>query len=173
MRIRLTNTREKKCLTLWGWLTTAVGVALPGYIWMITIHDFLARHTPLKAPVMVVEGYPDAVLDSVATVWATTPSLLIVRQTASERTYTVALAAREKLKSMGIASGKVDVVCLGTHARRSQLLYRKAFQPGWNVGVISYRDGNYSRQWWRSSEGARAVVYEMFAWLYCVLFFHP
>ena len=90
-----------------------------------------------------------------------------------ERTYTTALVAREKLKDLGYVSGNVNVVCVGTHARRSQLLYRKAFKPEWNVGVISYVDNNYPKQWWRTSEGARAVVYEMFAYLYCVIFFHP
>ncbi|MDR1170969.1 MAG: hypothetical protein LBL24_00790 [Bacteroidales bacterium] len=93
-------------------------------------------------------------------------------QTDRERTYTTAVAAMERLKALGYASGKVDVVCLGTHARRSLLLYRKAFRHGWNVGVISY-GADYPRQWWRTSEGARAVVYEMFAYLYCAIFFHP
>jgi hypothetical protein len=90
-----------------------------------------------------------------------------------DRTYTTGMAAKEKLKTLGYASGNVNVVCVGTHARRSLLLYRKAFKPEWNVGVISYRDDGYPPQWWRTSEGARAVVYEMFAYLYCAIFFHP
>ena len=90
-----------------------------------------------------------------------------------DRTYTTALAAKDKLKELGYEPGKVDVVCLGTHARRSQFLYRKAFKSEWDVGVISYADIDYPEQWWRTSEGARAVVYEMFAYLYCAIFFHP
>ena len=90
-----------------------------------------------------------------------------------ERTYTSALAAKEKLKELGFDSGRLNVVCLGTHARRSLLLYRKAFKPGWDVGVISYTDNDYPEKWWKTSEGARAVVYEMFAYLYCAIFFHP
>ena len=93
--------------------------------------------------------------------------------TNTDRTYTSALAVKEKLESMGYASGKINVICCGTHARRSWLLYRKAFKPNWEVGVISYTDSLYGEAWWHSSEGARAVVYEMFAYLYCVLFFHP
>ena len=90
-----------------------------------------------------------------------------------DRTYTSALVAKDKLKELGYEPGKVDVVCLGTHARRSQFLYRKAFKAEWNVGVISYADNDYPEQWWQTSEGARAVVYEMFAYLYCAIFFHP
>jgi uncharacterized SAM-binding protein YcdF (DUF218 family) len=93
--------------------------------------------------------------------------------TRSERTYTTAVAARQKIETLGVASGKVDVVCMGTHARRSRFLYRKAFGEGWDVGAVSVRHSDDPLQWWHTSEGARAVVYEMFAYIYCVLFFHP
>ena len=91
----------------------------------------------------------------------------------SDRTYSTALNVKEKLKSLGYTSGKFNIVCTGTHARRSQHLYRKAFKSDWKVGVVSFPDHFYRGVWWRSSEGARAVVYEMFAYLYCVIFFHP
>lgn len=94
--------------------------------------------------------------------------------TDKERTYTTALAVKNKLKSMGYDSGSLNVVCGGTHGRRSGLLYRKALNPEWKVGIISFPDNQYNVQaWWHTSEGARAVIYEMFAYLYCFLFFHP
>jgi len=91
----------------------------------------------------------------------------------TDRTYSMALAVKEKLESMGYTSGEINVVCSGTHARRSWLLYRKAFKSNWKVGVITYTDNLYRGAWWYSSEGVRAVVYEMLAYFYCAIFFHP
>ena len=215
MRVRLTEYRKSRRLTLQGWLVVAGCIAISGYVWFISIHDFLAVNKPVSASVLVVEGYvPDFVLDSVANLWKNNPLLLIVcaglpikkgefccgygsyadynaaflrekeidslqvigapaRPVDKDRTYTSALAAKDKLRELGYESGKVDLVCLGTHARRSRLLYRKAFKSGWNIGVLSYPDNNYPEQWWKTSEGARAVVYEMFAYLYCIIFFRP
>jgi len=90
-----------------------------------------------------------------------------------ERTYTMALAAKKKLKTLGYKSGELNVVSHETKARSTLLLYRKAFKPDWKVGVMIYPDSEYTRQWWKNSEGARAVVSEMLAYLYCAVFFHP
>ncbi len=96
------------------------------------------------------------------------------KATDKERTYTTALAVKNKLKGKGYMGGNLNIICSGTHGRRSGLLYRKALKPEWNVGVISFTDNLYDHNaWWHTSEGAREVVYEMFAYLYCVLFFHP
>lgn len=94
--------------------------------------------------------------------------------TNKERTYTTALAAKQKLRQMGYTAGNINVLCLGTHARRSRLLYSKAFESEWKVGVIAYPNNTYPADaWWKNSEGARDVIYEMFAYLYCLIFFHP
>lgn len=96
------------------------------------------------------------------------------QDTDKERTYLTALAVKEKLQKMGYNEGNINVVCLGTHARRSWLLYRKAFKPDRNVGVITYPNNTYPADaWWKNSNGARDVLYEMFAYLYCLIFFHP
>ncbi len=94
--------------------------------------------------------------------------------TDKERTYTTALKVKERLKEMGYISGNMNVVCVGTHARRSLLLYRKALGQKWNIGVYSFLDSRYpGNRWWKTSEGARDVVYEMFGYIYCLIFFHP
>ena len=215
MKIQLTKIKTSRHLSLSGWLLVAGSFALLVYIWVHTIHDFLAQNKPTHASILVIEGHvPDFVLDSVVNLYKRDTSLIIVcaglpfkkgyfcieysdqaeynaallrskgvdtkkialasaQPTDKDRTYTTALAAKKKLKSLGYTSGKIDVVCLGTHARRSLLLYRKAFKSEWNVGVITYSDDEYPEQWWRTSEGARAVMYEMFAYLYCAIFFHP
>ena len=212
---KLTVEKKVKRLTPIGWILVMFACIVVFLVWMVTIHRFLAVNKPFDTNIWVIEGYvPDFVLDSVADVWKTNPSLIVVcvglsvrkgkfctgygndadyntaylhakgvdsiqvisapaQPIDKDRTYTTALVAKEKLKELGVSSGKVNVVCLGTHARRSWLLYRKAFKPEWKVGVISYPNDEYPKQWWRTSEGARAVVFEMIAYLYCVIFFYP
>jgi hypothetical protein len=204
---------ETKKLTTWGWLLVLSVLMLIAFLWVITIHNFLALNKPVNAPVIIIEGYvPDTVLIQVAAnhsdqliVCAGLPyekgmmcrqydnyadynaavilstgvdSSMVIsapsKQTYRERTYTTALTAKYRLEQAGILPGNVDVVCYGTHARRTRLLYRKAFGPKWNVGVISCPSNLYEAgAWWRNSEGVRAVMYELFACIYCSLFFHP
>jgi len=216
MAIRLTVVKKARRLTLMGWLLVMFTCVVMFFVWMVTIHDFLAINRPLKTHIMVIEGYVhDSILDSITNITGLKQdSLLFVcaglpvekgfmcsgysnyafyhadilksfgldslrvipapaEQTYNERTYTMALAVKEKLESMGYSSGEINIICTGTHARRSWLLYRKVFKTNWKVGVISYTDYLYRGPWWHSSEGARAVVYEMFAYLYCAIFFHP
>jgi hypothetical protein len=213
MAIRFTVIKTARRLTLTGWLLVASIFVALFFIWMVTIHNFLAVNNPEKTHIWVIEGYvPDSVLDSIAGLkqdsllflcaglpldkgilcpgysnYAVYNATVLVAKgvdssqvisapaelTYTDRTYTTALAVKEKLKSLGYMSGKLNVVCAGTHARRSQLLYRKAFKSEWEVGVMSFPDHLYYGAWWHSSEGARAVVYEMFAYLYCAIFFHP
>jgi len=212
---KLTVEKKVRRLTLTGWLLVICACVALFLVWRATIHQFLAVNKPVDTNIWIVEGYiPDNILDSVAAVWRTNPSLLIVcaglpvtkgefcigfdnaadyntaylreigvdslqvisalaQPVAKDRTYTMALATKEKLKALGYSSGKINIICQGTHARRSWLLYRKAYQPEWKVGVITYPDDEYPKQWWRTSEGARAVVFEMIGYIYCVFFFHP
>jgi len=211
----LTVEKKVRRLTPTGWLLVMCICIALFFIWRATILHFLAVNKPFDTNIWIVEGYvDDTVLDSVANVWKTNPSLLIVcagmpvkkgefctgysnaadynadylraqgvdslqvinalaYPADKERTYTMALASKEKLKALGYTSGQVNIVCMGTHARRSWLLYRKAYKPEWDVGVISYPNDDYSEQWWRSSEGVRAVLFEMIGYVYCVIFFHP
>jgi hypothetical protein len=60
------------------------------------------------------------------------------------------------------------------HARRSRLLFQKAFGPGIEVGVIAIRDREYNpRVWWRYSEGVKEVLSEGAAYLYARFLFYP
>jgi len=63
---------------------------------------------------------------------------------------------------------------LGPHARRSRLLFQKAFGKEVKVGVISVEDRDYDpAHWWRSSEGVREVLGEAIAYFYAKFFFSP
>jgi uncharacterized SAM-binding protein YcdF (DUF218 family) len=91
-----------------------------------------------------------------------------------DRSYTSALTLREWARTNGVTLTSFNVVTMGPHARRSRLLYRKAFGDHVKIGVISLEDQQYdSRHWWRYSEGIRNVISESAAYLYVRVFFDP
>jgi hypothetical protein len=63
---------------------------------------------------------------------------------------------------------------MGPHARRSRLIFQKAFRDEVGVGVISVPDDEYDQgHWWTTSAGVRTVLGEVIAYLYARFFFHP
>lgn len=89
-----------------------------------------------------------------------------------DRTYSSAVAVREWLAAEGMAPKSITVLTLGTHARRSRLLFQKAFGAKVEVGIISVPDREYdARIWWRSSEGVKEVISEGAAYLYARFLF--
>jgi hypothetical protein len=58
-----------------------------------------------------------------------------------------------------------NVVTEDAHARRTRLLFQKAFGHGVRVGIISIPNRDYdAKHWWRSSEGVREVIGEAIAY---------
>lgn len=91
-----------------------------------------------------------------------------------DRTYHSALAARQWLAQHGIKVNSIDVATLGPHARRSRLLYEKAFGNSARIGVLSLEVQGYEpAHWWRSSEGVREVLGELLAYGYARIWFWP
>ena len=89
-----------------------------------------------------------------------------------DRTFFSALAIKKWLQTNRITIDRLDVLTIGPHARRTRLLYEKAFGPGVMIGIIAAPASDYdSRQWWRSSEGVREVVGEGVAYVYARFFF--
>ena len=89
-----------------------------------------------------------------------------------DRTYASALALKSWLKERGLPAEKVNVVTKGVHARRSRLLYEKAFGAGTRVGVIAVPERDFDvNRWWTTSGGFRAVVDETVAYIYARCFF--
>ena len=69
---------------------------------------------------------------------------------------------------------RIDVATVALHARRSRLLYQKAFGSQTEVGIIALDDLTYDpAHWWRYSEGVRETIGESIAYVYARLFFHP
>ncbi len=84
-----------------------------------------------------------------------------------DRTYASALALKAWLIEHGGPVDRVTVVTTGVHARRSRLLYAKAFGPGSRVGVLSVPEYSFdAERWWTSSAGVRSVVDEYVAYAY-------
>jgi len=91
-----------------------------------------------------------------------------------DRTYASAVALRRWLRERGLKPTSLTVISLGTHARRSRLLFEKAMGESARVGILAIEDRSYDAQrWWRYSQGVRAVTTEMIAYGYARLLFHP
>ena len=91
-----------------------------------------------------------------------------------DRTYHAALAAKQWLAEQGMKVQSLDVATQGPHARRSRLMYEKAFGGDTKIGIIALANREYDpAHWWRSSEGVREVIGEGIAYLYARLLFHP
>ena len=89
-----------------------------------------------------------------------------------DRTYSSAIALRRWLRDHDMALRSFNVVTEDAHARRTRLLFQKAFGNGVRVGIISIPNPDYdAKHWWRYSEGVREIVTEGVAYVYAKLFF--
>jgi len=91
-----------------------------------------------------------------------------------DRTYAAAMALRSWFRQRGDVPKAINLISVGAHARRSRLLFEKAFGSGTRVGVLNIADRAYDpRHWWRSSQGVRSVLDEMIAYGYARFLFFP
>lgn len=89
------------------------------------------------------------------------------RETESQRTYEMAMSARQALRAQHIEPAAVNVFTRGVHARRSRLIFSKVFGPETRVGVIAWsppRTGADS--WWNSSERAEDMIKETVGYVF-------
>ncbi len=106
------------------------------------------------------------------------PATLVVmvpsRVTERDRTYSAAVALRRWLEQDEDSVRSLNVVTEGVHARRSRLLFEKAFGETAEIGVIAVTNPGYrAERWWQYSEGVKEVISEGAAYLYARFFFHP
>ena len=91
-----------------------------------------------------------------------------------DRTYASALALKQWLSENHVSSEKINIMTLGAHARRTRLLFEKAFGKDSRVGIVAVEDKSFPPQeWWSSSNGFRGVMDEMFAYCYARFLFQP
>lgn len=89
-----------------------------------------------------------------------------------DRTFASAKAVLDWMEQTDTRPQAVNVVSLGVHARRSRLLFEKAFSSKVETGIISISDIGYdANKWWESSYGFKTVLNETLAWFYVCFFF--
>jgi hypothetical protein len=97
-----------------------------------------------------------------------------VKLVRKDRTYTSALAVNRWLKQHNMQPAALNIFTSGAHARRTRLLYRKAFGKNTTIGIVALENPDYNPDhWYTSSNGVRVVLGETIAYLYALLFFHP
>jgi uncharacterized SAM-binding protein YcdF (DUF218 family) len=95
-------------------------------------------------------------------------------QTRRDRTYHTALSLKHFLRDHNLSPTRVNLITVGPHARRSWLLFEKAFGQTATVGIIAAPATDYdARSWWQCSAGFRNVTGEIMAYAYARLLFHP
>jgi uncharacterized SAM-binding protein YcdF (DUF218 family) len=88
-------------------------------------------------------------------------------ETDSQRTFQAARAVRTALQERGIKPRNLNVFTLGSHARRSRLIFAKVEGPETKVGVVAWAPPGYeTRPWWCSSERAKAMLTETAGYLF-------
>ncbi len=90
-----------------------------------------------------------------------------------DRTFQSALALSRFFEGHGVATGRIALVTMDIHSRRSRRLFQRALGPNIRVAMVPIGSSDFDRtDWWRSSEGCRAVVGEWLAWC-SVWLLHP
>lgn len=130
----------------------------------------------LGGPLMQYKNYADVTAASLISMGMDTNRLQAVSapQVMQDRTYASAVALRQWLARHGRSITNLTVVSEDAHARRSRLLFEKAFGGGVHVGIISIPTDHYEpKRWWASSPGVRVVISEAVAYGYARLLFWP
>jgi hypothetical protein len=86
---------------------------------------------------------------------------------AANRTHDSATELQAWFASSSTEVTSMNLLTLGTHARRSWILFKKVLEPQTRVGIISAQPLHYDpEQWWTSSEGNRTIIAELLAYLF-------
>jgi hypothetical protein len=175
--LAVTDPLHEGALVVEGWapdyaLQEAVNEFKQGhYDYLYVTGGPLARGAPLSeyktyaqlgAAVLLKLGLSSNVVQAIPTPW--------IRQ---DRTYTSAVTLRDWLRAHDRPVSHIDLITEGPHARRSRLMYEKAFGRGIKIGITAIPVRDYDqRRWWRYSAGVRSVVDEAVAYVYARFFFH-
>jgi uncharacterized SAM-binding protein YcdF (DUF218 family) len=96
------------------------------------------------------------------------------RVTDRDRTFGSAVALRNWFRDHNVSVSGIDVVTEDLHARRTRLLFQKAFGKDVQIGIIAVANVDYpANRWWHYSQGLKDVVSEFTAYLYARLLFFP
>ena len=90
--------------------------------------------------------------------------------TEEDRTFLSAVVVRDWIRREGLTPNAIDVFSVGVHSRRSRAVYRLAFGPSVDVGMLAATPRSYDlTHWWRTSHGTKTVLDEALslAWTTC------
>lgn len=91
-----------------------------------------------------------------------------------DRTYTSAVYLARYFKEHAVKERAFNVVSMGAHARRSRMLFEKAFGKNVEIGVISIPYVDFDpKRWYTTSAGVRLLISEMLAYVYARALFWP
>ena len=116
--------------------------------------------------------YPERAAGYLAQRGLSAPVVVAVAAPASaqDRTFLSAVVVRDWMAAHAVPLDALDVVTAGVHARRSRQVYRLAFGPATEVGVVAVtpRDDD-TAHWWHTSRDAKAAMGEALsvAWTTC------
>ncbi len=101
-------------------------------------------------------------------------TVILALATRRDRTYHAARVSRRWLAEAGFDASSFNLATMGPHARRSRLLYQRAFGSQVHVGVFALAEQTYDPDhWWRYSSGIRDIISESLGYLYARLLFRP
>ena len=73
-----------------------------------------------------------------------------------DRTYHSALTLKSWMEKNCMEADSIDILAIGCHSRRSQMLFQKAVGNSCKVGIYSIPDKTFEpNKWWASSRGGK------------------
>ncbi len=127
--------------------------------------DFVAFKNTAEGAIAVIkrDGFTDTIYRAV-----------IPRSVTINRTYNTAVATRMLYEKHPGWRKAFNVYSVGVHARRSHLMFERAFGDNYKIGIIADTDRTFDpKYWWKTSKGFRNVSNEFVAFTYVWAFFHP
>ncbi len=167
-----------KNLVVEGWLPDYSLDSLVRYLSEQQPDQIIITGVPLERGYYAAEHktYADIAMATLAERGFDTSGIIKInlpRNILRDRTYATALALKEMINKENISLHDFNIYTLGCHARRSYLLFRKAFDEKTCIGIISSRDLSYDYDhWMSSSRGFRTVTNEALAWFYAAFVFN-
>jgi len=144
--------RYERIVTTGGPIETWVGMPVPWNNYADRGARYLAAH-----------GLADVTIDAVPAPAST-----------QDRTFFSAVVVRDWAARQRIRLDAVDLLSVGVHARRSRMMFRAAFGPGVEVGVIAAQPSFHDPQrWWKTSMGAKLVLGESISLVWTACCFWP
>ena len=95
-------------------------------------------------------------------------------ESAQARTFLSAVMVRKWFQERSINDAVLDVFTEAVHAKRTHFLYKLAFRSTADVGVYASVPTRYELPiWWKTSDGAKLTLTELFGFIWAICFFEP